>query len=153
MKKYIIAAASCLIVSTSAVCAAENKGKIMVDIAGLKNNAGVVRVALFNTEDSYKADKENDGATAFQKKIAQIKDQQAACEFTEVPYGTYVIKFFHDEDNSGKFKTGLVGIPKVEYGFSNNAKALFGPPSFDKAKFSLQSQELKMQIGSQSKPQ
>jgi uncharacterized protein (DUF2141 family) len=29
------------------------------------------------------------------------------------------------------------GIPKEQYGFSNNARALFGPPNFEDASFVL----------------
>ncbi len=65
------------------------------------------------------------------------KDGQATATLQNVPYGEYAIKLFHDEDNSGRFLTNAFGIPKVEYGFSNNAHGLFGPASFGKAKFQL----------------
>jgi len=29
------------------------------------------------------------------------------------------------------------GVPKEQYGFSNNARALFGPPDFENAAFVL----------------
>ncbi len=47
--------------------------------------------------------------------------------------------FFHDINNNGKFDMFL-GIPKEQYGFSNNATpSVAGPPSFEKAKFFLNS--------------
>jgi len=53
---------------------------------------------------------------------------------------------FHDEDNSGKFLKGTFGIPKVQYGFSNNAHGAFGPASFEKAKFTIKEPQTTMSI-------
>lgn len=47
-----------------------------------------------------------------------------------LPLGEYAISVHHDENNNGKLDTGLFGIPKEKYGFSNNAKGFMGPPSF-----------------------
>lgn len=128
------------------------KGKLTIEISGLKNDEGVVRVALFDSESAYKADKSNEGDQAFDKKAVEIKDHRAVCAFANVPYGEYAVKFFHDENNSGKFVTGMFGIPKVEYGFSNNARALLGPPTYNKVKFSFRENEtLKLLTGSSDK--
>ena len=47
------------------------------------------------------------------------------------------MKLFHDENENGELDTGFLGIPKEDYAFSNNASGVFGPPSYDKAKFEL----------------
>jgi len=39
-----------------------------------------------------------------------------------------------DENMDGKMNSFL-GIPSEAFGFSNNVKGLFGPPSFEKASF------------------
>jgi len=85
----------------------------------LRNNNGVVRIALFNSSKSYSADKFS-ADKSFQKLIAPINNKEATATLENVPYGEYAIKLFHDEDNSGRFITNAFGIPKVEYGFSNN---------------------------------
>ena len=36
-----------------------------------------------------------------------------------------------------KLDTNFFGIPKEQFGFSNNAKGRFGPPSFESASFEL----------------
>jgi uncharacterized protein (DUF2141 family) len=43
----------------------------------------------------------------------------------------------HDSNSNQKLDTNWIGIPKEGYGFSNNAKATLGPPSFDQVKFNL----------------
>ena len=54
-----------------------------------------------------------------------------------VKQGTYGIKIFIDKNNNNKFDFNIVGIPKEQYGFSNDASALLGPPSFQNASFDL----------------
>ena len=125
-------------------------GNIAVAIKGLKNSQGVVRVALFGSKETYNND-HNIGIGSFRKLAQPIEGNQATATFTGIPYGDYAIKVFHDEDNSGKFVTNAFGIPKVEYAFSNDARAMFGPPSFDKAKFKLDRADLSMEIKAQGK--
>ena len=131
---------------------ADNLGKVSVKVSDLKNDQGVVRVALFNSADTYNKSKssEDKAGGAFKKGTAQIKSQKATFSFDNLPYGEYAIKIFHDEDNSGKFVTGLFGIPKVEYGFSNNALGKMGPAPYDKAKFKLDAPELTLDISAHS---
>ena len=59
--------------------------------------------------------------------------------------GKYVVKVFHDENNNGKMDTKMFGIPKEGWGTSNNVKAQFGPPDFEKMIFDLQTSK-KIQI-------
>jgi uncharacterized protein (DUF2141 family) len=42
--------------------------------------------------------------------------------------------------------TGLFGIPKEPYGFSNNARNPFGPPQFDDVKFMVSGEALTLTI-------
>jgi len=84
--------------------------------------------------------------------VTPIKSGEATETFKDLPYGEYAIKFFHDEDKSGKFTTGRFGLPKVEYGFSNNAYGLRSPPPFDKAKFDFSSMSLKMELKAKHAP-
>lgn len=132
----------------SPIAYADETGSIAIHVVGLRNNNGVVRIAVFNNAKDYAADKPKaDLATV--KAIANIKDGTADYTFSKLPYGEYAIKIFHDEDNSGKFYTNFLGIPRVEFGFSNNAHGRFGPAHYDQAKFKLASEELKMTINMQ----
>ena len=51
--------------------------------------------------------------------------------------GVYAISIFHDENDNGQLDSNFIGIPSEPYGFSNNAKGMFGPPSFDDCRFEL----------------
>ena len=51
--------------------------------------------------------------------------------------GKYAISIIHDENNNDKLDTNFIGIPKEGFGFSNNPRIMFGPPSFEKASFEI----------------
>jgi uncharacterized protein (DUF2141 family) len=59
----------------------------------------------------------------------------ALCVFEDVAPGTYGISAFHDQNDNQKLDTNLIGVPVEDYGASNNARGVFGPPSFDDARF------------------
>jgi uncharacterized protein (DUF2141 family) len=136
--------------AVSAVAWAQDAGVINVHLTGLNNDKGLVRVALFSSETTYNASG-GEAETAFMKGVTNIKDKQAEYSFANVPVGIYAIKVFHDEDNSGKFYTNVFGIPKVQYGFSNNAHGTFGPASFKVAKFEVSAAPVNMTIKMQHK--
>lgn len=138
----IVALATTL--ATAAVAA--DIGSVTVAVNGARNDKGVIRIAVYTNKEAYGADKANTGNGAVRKEAVPIKGGQGAYTFQDLPYGEYAIKLFHDEDNSGKFYTGTFGIPKVQYGFSNNAKGMMGPASFAKAAFKLKSANLTQSI-------
>lgn len=49
----------------------------------------------------------------------------------ELPTGHYAISVFRDTNGNGELDTNFFGIPTEPYGFSNNARGKFGPPSFE----------------------
>ena len=73
----------------------------------------------------------------YRTSIVEIVDGQATVTFEDVPFGTYAISSFHDENSNDKLDTGVFGIPKEPYACSRGAKNRFGPPKWDKAKFDL----------------
>ena len=54
-----------------------------------------------------------------------------------LPPGRYAVAAFHDADGNGRLSTWPIGLPKEAYGFSRNARAPFGPPTFEAAAFDL----------------
>lgn len=105
--------------------------EIKLVVANLKNNQGVVRVLLFNGENGFPNNKEK----AIISATGAIINNKATFTFHEIPQGNYAISVFHDSQNVGYLRTNILGIPKDDYGFSNNAIGHFAPPPFDKAKF------------------
>ena len=50
---------------------------------------------------------------------------------------------------NGKLETNLLGIPTEGYGFSNDAKALIGAPSFAAASFRYDGQNVELTMSLQ----
>lgn len=52
-----------------------------------------------------------------------------------IPDGEYAMVFFIDANENKKLDKNFIGIPKEQYGFSNNAMGAFSAPTFEQAKF------------------
>src|SRR5581483_9984203 len=74
--------------------------------------------------------------------VIKIRKMQARCDFEDIPPGTYAMAVIHDENMNGKLDTNWLGIPTEGYGFSNDAKALLGAPSFSAASFQYDGRNL-----------
>jgi len=61
----------------------------------------------------------------------------ASVSLGQLPPGAYAIAVVHDANANGDIDRNLLGIPQERYGFSNGAKPLLGPPSFDAAKVTV----------------
>uniref|UniRef100_A0A7V2ZL40 DUF2141 domain-containing protein n=1 Tax=Ignavibacterium album TaxID=591197 RepID=A0A7V2ZL40_9BACT len=117
------------------------KLKLTVKIKGLKNNQGTVKIALCNSAENYKNDR-----SPFKAAILEINNNEVIATFDDLTIGNYAVKAFHDVNNNDDFDTNFLGIPKEDYGFSNNVKGLFGPPSWEAAKFQLNKSEQVIEI-------
>jgi uncharacterized protein (DUF2141 family) len=124
--------------------AAESRptGTIAVTMAGFRNEKGAMRISLFDSKRGYPGDH----TLAFRTGSGRIQNGTATFSFTGVPHRTYAISVLHDENGNGKMDTNAIGIPKEGGGASNDAKARFGPPKFDEAKFVLRDASLKLRI-------
>ena len=67
-----------------------------------------------------------------------------------LPYGEYAVTLFVDFNGNQKLDKNFLGIPKEQYGFSNNVMGRMSPPTFDQAKFTIvgpTTQNIKLRIG------
>ena len=97
-----------------------------------RNNRGKLGCLLFKRSKGFP----NKAKRASRRAWTRIKKRQAVCHFTNVAPGHYAISILHDENNNNKLDTNFFGIPKEEYGASNDAPpGTFSGPKFSKAKF------------------
>lgn len=116
--------------------------ELVIEVNNLRNSKGFVLISLFNDEKDFpeKAEK------AVRKAKVKIKDRTASISFNNLPAGKYACAILHDENDNYKMDFNILGMPKEGYGFSNNAKGLFGPPSFSKASFVVADEVHKISI-------
>lgn len=99
---------------------------LTIVIKDLNNNKGFVLLDLRDGKDVQVGE--------FKEKIV---NKQCVIEVKGLSPGKYAFKYFHDENNNKELDTYWFKAPKEGYGFSNNAKGPFGPPSFKKTIFEI----------------
>ena len=101
---------------------------LTINISGLESNKGKVLIALFNKKEQFLKKRFKGGMTT-------ITAKEATYVFEGIPKGEYAVSIFHDENDNDKMDTNFFGIPKEDYGCSNNARGFMGPPKYEDAKF------------------
>ena len=116
---------------------------IHVTILNIRNSTGTIDCALFDSPAGFPIEVLRSATNVM---VIKIRDTQARCDFLDIPPGTYALAVIHDENMNGELDTNWMGIPKEGYGFSNDAKALLGPPSFSEARFRYDGQDMELTI-------
>jgi len=111
--------------------AQEKTFNLIVNITGLNSDKGTLLVGIYNN-------KENFLNKQFRGEMSKIKNRKSVVIFKNLPKGEYAVSFVHDENDNKKMDTNFLGIPKEDYGCSNNATGFMGPPKYKDAKFMLE---------------
>ena len=127
------------LVASALILSAAQAARVTVTIDGIHSTDGVILVALFDSADTF-LHKVVNGQSA----TAQIP--AITLVFENVQPGRYALSAFHDRNGNGKLDSGAFGIPKEPFGFSRDARAPFGPPSFDDAAFDVPAEGLALVI-------
>lgn len=120
--------AALLALSPVAAGARSEDGSLTVAFNGVTRREGVVLVALFDSKTAYDA---NTGPVRTLTMPAEGGD--FAVTLAGLAPGLYAVKSFHDRDANGRMNFNPLGMPLEPYGFSNNARAPFGPPPWRRA--------------------
>ena len=116
---------------------------IHVNVLNIRNSTGTVACALFESPVGFPTEFL---LYATNIMVIKIRHAGARCDFLDIPPGTYALAVTHDENMNGKIDTNWLGIPTEGYGFSNDAKAMLGPPSFHATSFTYDGQDMELTI-------
>ena len=119
---------------------------IHVKVLNIRNSTGTVDCALFDSPEGFPIEVLHSATNVM---VIKVRKTQARCDFEDIPPGTYALAVIHDENMNGKLDTNFLGVPKEGYGFSNDAKGLFGAPSFSAASFEYDGGTLDLTISLQ----
>lgn len=109
-------------------------GNLTYQFSHLPSTKGVVRVVLYNKSDQFLSEKGWCRADS-----AYVKsDGSAEVKITGLPFGNYAAALYLDENQNGVIDRNLMGVPTEAYGFSNNVRAKWNVPGFEKAAFLFQ---------------
>ena len=119
----------------------DSTGNLQIVITGLQSDEGEVRLALCDSREEF----ESNGNYYLGLKL-KIKKGKAEHTISDLPYGEYAIKLYHDENSDGELNSNFLGFPTEDYGYSNNATSTFGPVDYADTKFLFNQPKMTMTI-------
>jgi uncharacterized protein (DUF2141 family) len=114
---------------------------LTVRLSGLQRDASI-HIALFSRPEGFP-----DNHSATRTIAVETQGSRTEIRIENLQVGTYAAAVFQDLNEDGVLTKGAFGIPSEPYGFSNNARGRFGPPSFQAAAFKLSNGNSEMDIG------
>jgi len=124
MFRSILYAAACIIGITA------QAADLKVSIVGAKPATGQLLISIFDRSETWMK-------TPVASQTLNVAADGSSMGTFSLPSGTYAIALIHDANGNGKMDTNALGITTEAFGFSNGARARFGPPAFTKAAFQL----------------
>ena len=107
---------------------------ITLTVDGIRSSRGAIGIALHNEASAFP-----DAEPFISKEISLSSSGSIEVVFENVPAGNYAFAIMHDENNSGEVDFNEYGMPLEGFCFSNEAMGENGPPDFDQASFSADS--------------
>lgn len=104
--------------------------ELLIKVDNIQLLKGKIKLAIYDHEDRFLK-------TAVTWGDLAIVDHSLVYSFKGLKKGIYAVSIFQDENENGKLDANFFGIPSEPYGFSNNAKGMFGPPSFKDCQFEI----------------
>lgn len=117
-------------------------GCIRLRIENLRNQEGMIGIALFTTDKGFPSKPEK----AYASTGLELKEGSTCLMLENIPYGNYALSILHDENSNQKMDKTFIGIPKEGFGTSNNPKISYGPPDFEESEFILDREEIALVI-------
>ena len=101
-----------------------------VTLEGVHSADGQVLVALHRRAPG--VDFPSDEGVVARKRLP-ADTEPVVVRFRDLAPGDYAVAAIHDADDDGELNANVLGMPTEGYGFSNGARGLMGPPSFEAA--------------------
>ena len=116
-----------------AVCRLHAQHQLTIQIQNIETPKGTLFLGLFDSPRDYD---NNQSKTGFFTQTI-VNGATASITYQDLPVGLYAIKAYHDVNNNKMLDKNFIGLPREQYGFSNNVMGAFGPPSFEQSQFEI----------------
>ncbi|MBK5207900.1 MAG: DUF2141 domain-containing protein [Flavobacteriaceae bacterium] len=110
---------------------------VTASVVNALSDKGTVKFAFYNEENFMKQ--------PIYAKSASVENGKSTVLFENVPQGIYAILCFQDANGNNRMDFEQNGMPKENYGASNNIMT-YGPPEFDSSKFEVTDEDLTLEI-------
>ncbi|EIM78096.1 hypothetical protein A3SI_04837 [Nitritalea halalkaliphila LW7] len=119
------------------------KVSIRIEVGDFESDEGEMSWLLFDKEEGFP----NKPEKALKRGGERIKGGKASLTLSDLEKGKrYAVSVFHDKEKNGKLPTSTFGIPKAQYGFTQDAKGRMGPPKFKDAAFTAEKEGATLKI-------
>ena len=125
-----------LLIILSTILLLNNNFYLEIVIPNIKQD-GIIYIAVYDNTDDYNSGDESQDIMAYN--IIEPVFKGAYSKKISLKKGIYAIKVLVDNNDNGKIDLNFFGIPKEQFGFSNNVRGILGVPKFEKASFKLSS--------------
>ncbi|MGB0930576.1 MAG: DUF2141 domain-containing protein [Chitinophagales bacterium] len=103
--------------------------QLKIEVTNVQSHVGVILIAIYDSEETFLNE-------PLQYKVIPIAAEaelpiSVQTVFEGLKAGQYAVSVYHDKNKNWELDRNWIGIPKEMFGFSNNAKAKFSPPTFD----------------------
>ena len=115
---------------------------LQVRVEGFENVDGAAGIAVWNQAQGFPEDIEHAVATTY----ATIRDGVAMARFDQLEPGTYAITVYHDRNANRRFDKNWLGMPKEDWGVSNNVRPRLRAPRFNEAMLDVGTGETLVEI-------
>ena len=106
--------------------------ELIVKVTIVKSTKGEVGCALFSSATGFP--NEN---VAMPAQWQAPSTDSVVCRFTDIKPGPYAVAVSHDLNGNRQTDTNFLGIPKEDWGVSNNVRPNLRAPTFDEARFEV----------------
>ncbi|WP_420318865.1 DUF2141 domain-containing protein [Ekhidna sp.] len=127
MKRLLLLFVIC---TASKAAFTQDKCELIVRVENIKEIKGSLMIAIYNHEDHFLTKEMISASKSIDSTIIEFSFELLGQE-------KYAVSIYQDENDNGKLDSNFMGIPSEPYAFSNNAKGMFGPPSFEDCKFEV----------------
>ena len=100
--------------------------RLFVDVTNVRSAQGLVAVTLYADDPSRFLRRRG---SLYVGRVPAQAGTTRVCIHLPAP-GTYALGVYHDADANRRYNRNAIGLPAEGYGFSNDAPALLGLPSF-----------------------
>lgn len=129
---------ACLLALAFGVHTRVSADTLTIVIKDIRDAGGVVQVQVLAGQAQF----ESGGS------VAQFLEQAVEGALTitadDLPPGEYAIRIMHDVNGNDELDANFVGMPTEPYAFSNNARGMFGPATWEDARFVLEGEVIQV---------
>jgi len=142
MRTLLICLAVMLVCSTALAQAPAKEYTLTITVEGMDSSEGNLGILIFNGPKGWAEDRQ-----AALKDLIFPAQQGTQSVKVELPPGKYAVALIHDVNKNHKLDKNWIGMPKEQWGMSNNPHATIKAPPIEKAMFTLDGdKEVKIQL-------